>query len=72
MSNVQCAGSESSLLDCLSSGIRLQRGCRHSQDAGVYCTGQPQRGEGGGEGRGERGGEGGEGRGGRDLLLILH
>ena len=36
LSNVQCNGSESSILDCPASGAHS---CNHSEDAGVSCEG---------------------------------
>lgn len=38
VNNVGCNGTETAFLDCLSSDPGGQS-CRHSQDAGVFCTG---------------------------------
>ncbi len=38
MDDLYCLGNESSLLDCSYSGLKLHN-CRHSEDAGVTCTG---------------------------------
>ena len=38
LDQVRCAGTESSLISCLSSGIGVHT-CGHSQDAGVRCQG---------------------------------
>ena len=40
LNGVRCLGNEADLLDCPSSGVGVQLGCTHSQDAGVYCTGE--------------------------------
>ena len=58
LNGVRCLGNEANLLDCPSSGVGVQVGCTHSQDAGVYCTGEWKTGEGlGGSGRVGRGRE---------------
>ena len=38
LSNVNCNGTESSLLDCPVSGVS-QKNCNHSEDAAVRCEG---------------------------------
>ena len=38
LDNVQCNGSESSLMSCVSSPLRANK-CQHKNDAGVICTG---------------------------------
>ena len=38
LSNVECGGSEASLLSCISDPIGVHN-CDHSQDAGVRCEG---------------------------------
>ena len=37
LDDVFCEGTESSLLDCSHSGLRVHN-CRHSEDAGVVCS----------------------------------
>ncbi|KAG5849463.1 hypothetical protein ANANG_G00110720 [Anguilla anguilla] len=37
--NVKCAGGERSLADCIKQPVGTHN-CRHSEDAGVICTGQ--------------------------------
>lgn len=39
ISNVQCNGNETSLLECRQERV-LQRGCTHKQDVGVLCRGK--------------------------------
>lgn len=39
LDDVQCDGSEASLLDCSNSGIG-QSNCDHAKDAGVRCSGK--------------------------------
>lgn len=38
LDDVQCTGTESSILDCNHRGL-LQHNCQHSNDAGVKCSG---------------------------------
>ena len=37
--NVDCAGSESTLVSCGHLGVGITRNCSHSKDAGVRCDG---------------------------------
>jgi len=37
LDNLQCAGTESSLLGCSHRGIGVLSSCSHSEDAGVVC-----------------------------------
>ena len=37
LDNVQCQGTESSLLQCSTSGL-FNHNCRHAEDAGVVCS----------------------------------
>ena len=58
LSQLNCNGSESSLVDCpLPSFGLFSLFCNHANDAGVICRGEEE----GGRGRGGRWGEGGEG-----------
>ena len=38
LDNVQCVGTESSLLDCPNNGLNIHN-CNHFEDAGVFCQG---------------------------------
>ena len=40
LDNVDCSGYESSLSECTHKGWGAQRGCDHSQDVGVICSGK--------------------------------
>ena len=39
LTNVDCSGTESSLLDCQVNNRAAMRRCDHSEDAGVLCGG---------------------------------
>ena len=39
LDNVQCSGSESTLVTCVHLGFNVTRNCSHSEDAGVRCYG---------------------------------
>ena len=39
LDNVMCTGNESTLVSCGHLGVGISRSCRHSEDAGVRCSG---------------------------------